>query len=45
MNEYDSLRMENCMLEAGFTPVCAEEEAQYIIINTCSVRQIGRAHV
>jgi tRNA-2-methylthio-N6-dimethylallyladenosine synthase len=39
MNEYDSLRMENCMLESGFSPVCSEEEAQYIIINTCSVRQ------
>ncbi len=39
MNEYDSLRMEASLLEAGFVPVCSEEEAQYLIINTCSVRQ------
>ena len=39
MNEYDSLRMEKSMLEGGFIPVLTEEEAQYIIINTCSVRQ------
>lgn len=39
MNEYDSLRMESSMLEAGYTAVCSEEEAQFLIINTCSVRQ------
>jgi len=40
MNEYDSERMEAAVLEdSGFTLVRNEEDADVIIVNTCSVRK------
>jgi tRNA-2-methylthio-N6-dimethylallyladenosine synthase len=40
MNEYDSERMEAAVAgDAGFTLVRNEEEADVIIVNTCSVRK------
>ncbi len=38
MNEYDSKRMEE-VLYPSFTPVASPEEADLILVNTCSIRE------
>ncbi len=39
MNEYDSSRMAGLLAELGYTPVDRPEEADLILLNTCSVRE------
>lgn len=39
MNEHDSERMRGLLLKAGYTLAFDEEEADFILINTCSIRQ------
>jgi len=39
MNEYDSSRMAGLLAEMGYTPVERPEEADLILLNTCSVRE------
>ncbi|MCE5299864.1 MAG: tRNA (N6-isopentenyl adenosine(37)-C2)-methylthiotransferase MiaB [Spirochaetia bacterium] len=39
MNEYDSERMAGILSGAGYTITQDEHDADYIIVNTCSVRQ------
>ncbi len=38
MNEYDSARILQVMKQHGYTPTMEPEEADLIILNTCSVR-------
>ncbi len=39
MNEYDSLRMLNILLAHGFSEAASYDDADCIILNTCTVRQ------
>jgi tRNA-2-methylthio-N6-dimethylallyladenosine synthase len=39
MNEYDSALMEQVLGEAGYVAAATPEEADLILVNTCSVRQ------
>ncbi|RMG60565.1 MAG: tRNA (N6-isopentenyl adenosine(37)-C2)-methylthiotransferase MiaB [Deltaproteobacteria bacterium] len=39
MNEYDSARMMGLLQKMGFDPAGSPEEADVIIVNTCSVRE------
>ena len=39
MNEHDSERMRGLLLKAGYTLAFDEEEADFILINTCSIRE------
>ena len=55
MNVYDSQRMAEALVEAGYRAVDTPDDADMIILNTCHIReraaekvyheQIGRAHV
>jgi tRNA-2-methylthio-N6-dimethylallyladenosine synthase len=39
MNEYDSARMAAALAPAGYAPAASPEEADLILVNTCSVRE------
>lgn len=39
MNEYDSLRIASILEKMGFAPAETMEEGDYLIVNTCSVRE------
>ncbi len=39
MNEYDSEYMERCLSVSGFQPAATPQDADLVIINTCSVRE------
>jgi tRNA-2-methylthio-N6-dimethylallyladenosine synthase len=39
MNVHDSERMSGLLEAAGYEPVCTAEEADVVVINTCSVRE------
>ncbi len=39
MNKADSLHVENALRQAGYAPAAREEEADLVVLNTCSVRQ------
>ena len=39
MNEYDSERLETLAALSGFTPTDQEDDAQLVIVNTCSIRE------
>ncbi|MEW6440742.1 MAG: tRNA (N6-isopentenyl adenosine(37)-C2)-methylthiotransferase MiaB [bacterium] len=39
MNEQDSLRMRHRLAQAGYRPASRPEEADVLIVNTCSIRQ------
>jgi len=39
MNVHDSDKLSNLLLHAGYSPAAAEDEADLLIINTCSVRE------
>lgn len=39
MNEYDSLRIASILDKMGFVPAETMEEGDYLIVNTCSVRE------
>ncbi len=39
MNEYDSLRIASILEKIGFAPAETMEEGDYLIVNTCSVRE------
>ncbi|MEW6380789.1 MAG: tRNA (N6-isopentenyl adenosine(37)-C2)-methylthiotransferase MiaB [bacterium] len=39
MNEHDSERMRGLLLKMGYTMASDEEEADFILINTCSIRE------
>jgi tRNA-2-methylthio-N6-dimethylallyladenosine synthase len=39
MNVYDSRKLEEVLANAGFSPAEAPESADFIIVNTCSVRE------
>jgi len=39
MNKLDSELVAASLVQAGFTPAATEEEANYLLFNTCSVRQ------
>ncbi|MBI3794870.1 MAG: tRNA (N6-isopentenyl adenosine(37)-C2)-methylthiotransferase MiaB [Nitrospinae bacterium] len=39
MNIYDSQKIESIMSKSGHSPVCTPEEAEVILLNTCSIRE------
>ena len=39
MNVHDSERMEEVLGAHGFTPAASEDDADLIVLNTCSVRE------
>lgn len=39
MNEYDSQKMVGLLIQAGYSQTESEEEAEIVILNTCSVRE------
>ena len=39
MNEYDSDSLEQLLMAAGYCPAECQEEADLIMINTCTVRE------
>jgi len=39
MNEYDSLRISSMLEKMGFIPAESMEDGDYLIVNTCSVRE------
>ncbi|MGM0664051.1 MAG: tRNA (N6-isopentenyl adenosine(37)-C2)-methylthiotransferase MiaB [Thermodesulfobacteriota bacterium] len=39
MNEYDSEYAQRCLDRAGFRPAPAPQDADFVLINTCSVRE------
>jgi tRNA-2-methylthio-N6-dimethylallyladenosine synthase len=41
MNEYDSARMAAALAPAGYAPAASAEEADLILVNTCSVRELA----
>lgn len=45
MNEYDTERMAASLEAAGYIPVSDIKEAQFIILNTCSVREKPQAKI
>jgi tRNA-2-methylthio-N6-dimethylallyladenosine synthase len=46
MNEYDSAKMRDVLVaEADYTPVATPEEADLILLNTCSVREKAQEKV
>ena len=46
MNEYDSSRMADALREShGYQPVAAAEEADLILLNTCSIREKAQEKV
>lgn len=45
MNKSDSERIESLLKGVGFTPTDAKEDAAFILINTCSVRQSAEDRV
>ena len=45
MNEYDSARILQVMKHQGYTPTERAEEADLIILNTCSVRDKAQQKV
>ncbi|MCY3639620.1 MAG: tRNA (N6-isopentenyl adenosine(37)-C2)-methylthiotransferase MiaB, partial [Gammaproteobacteria bacterium] len=46
MNEYDSSRMVDALREShGYRPVAAAEEADLILLNTCSIREKAQEKV
>ena len=45
MNERESEAIKADLLDHGFIITDSEHDAEVVILNTCSVREIGRAHV
>ena len=46
MNEYDSTRMLDLLRERrGYLPAAAEEEADLLLLNTCSIREKAQQKV
>ena len=46
MNEYDSQKMEDVLLEkCGYLPATSEEEADLLLLNTCSIREKAQEKV
>jgi tRNA-2-methylthio-N6-dimethylallyladenosine synthase len=45
MNKYDALLMERCLLEAGHVPSEGENDAEIILLVTCTVRDTAESRI
>lgn len=45
MNVYDSQAIEGLLMEHDFVPACAEQQADIVLLNTCSVRDLAEQKV
>ena len=39
MNEYDSVRLQRALWERGYRPTADPKDADFIFLNTCSIRE------